>query len=177
MRRGDDMTMTNFRIMRKIEIDAAHRIPDHGSMCRYIHGHRYVIEAHCVGPLVPVGEQKGMVLDFKFLKEGLIRYIHDPCDHGAILFYNDPILATLLVPDFVMEVGVDHQSYERFNSGLKLYLINCVPTAENLARHWYNRMCSFVKERSEGGAFLENIRVYETPNCYADFPIGEEGSI
>ena len=57
-------------IRRRIEIDAGHRVPHHASKCCNLHGHRYVIEALCNGPLAEAGEQTGMVLDFGFLKEG-----------------------------------------------------------------------------------------------------------
>ena len=32
------------RITRRLEFDAGHRIPDHASQCRHLHGHRYAIE-------------------------------------------------------------------------------------------------------------------------------------
>ena len=30
-------------ITRKLEFDAGHRIPDHNSQCRNLHGHRYTL--------------------------------------------------------------------------------------------------------------------------------------
>ena len=32
------------RITRRLEFDAGHRIPDHASQCRHLHGHRYALE-------------------------------------------------------------------------------------------------------------------------------------
>ncbi|MHB8760606.1 MAG: 6-pyruvoyl trahydropterin synthase family protein, partial [Thiobacillus sp.] len=31
-------------ITRRLEFDAGHRIPNHGSQCRHLHGHRYALE-------------------------------------------------------------------------------------------------------------------------------------
>lgn len=168
--------MSKFTIMKFIEIDAAHRVPEHGSKCRALHGHRYKIEAHCSGQLAEEGEQDGMLLDFSFVKEGMIRFIHDPCDHGLILRYNDALLAGLIGPsrtaEILREFKEGRTTWEEFawNEGLKLYLMRDVPTAEQLARHWHGRLEQFVKDRSEGRAQLSKIRVHETPTCWADYP-------
>lgn len=163
-------------IMKFIEIDAAHRVPEHGSQCRALHGHRYKVEAHCIGTLAPEGEQGGMLLDFKFLKEGLIRFVHDPCDHGLILRFDDPMLTGLIGPSSFDEVqkqfkdGRSSWEETRWHEGLKLCLIRDVPTAENLARFWFNRLEQFVKDRSDDRAVLKCIRAWETLTCYADYP-------
>ncbi len=138
-------------IMRKIEIDAGHRIPDHASKCKNLHGHRYVIEATCRGPLFDAGEQRGMVIDFGFLKALMVEHIDGPCDHGTILYQGDELVAAW-------------QSW--FG---KVYIIDTIPTAENLARHWFELLAPEVVARTDGAATLVNIRVWETPNCYADF--------
>jgi len=168
--------MKNFTIMRQLEIDAAHRVPEHGSKCRALHGHRYKIEAHCRGELAQEGEQGGMLLDFSFLKEGLIMHIHDPCDHGLILRFDDALLTGLIGPTRFKDIQLQFQdgikTWEEYswNEGLKLYLIRTVPTAENLAQHWYERLQQFVKDRSDGRATLAKLRVHETPNCWAEYP-------
>ena len=177
-----------FSIMRKIEVDAGHRIPDHKSKCRNVHGHRYVIEATCVGPLFQTGEQTGMVLDFGFLKEEMVRKIDGPCDHGLMLSVHDPILEWVLGKDApspdviahrIKEIGYwgvgnehwsDTQTWQFSNVG-KLYIMEDVPTAENLARLWYEQLAPRVQERSNMVATLKKIRVHETPNCYADYEV------
>ena len=60
-------------ITREIGIDMAHRVTHHGSKCKNIHGHRYTIHAMVKGPLFESGEQQGMVLDFGFLKEEMMK--------------------------------------------------------------------------------------------------------
>ena len=79
-------------ITREIGIDMAHRVTHHGSKCKNIHGHRYTIHAMVKGPLFESGEQQGMVLDFGFLKEEMMKQIDVPCDHGTTLWIDDPIL-------------------------------------------------------------------------------------
>ena len=65
--------MSLYTVARQIGIDAGHRIQTHGSKCRHLHGHRYLIEAVCeAGHLHQGGEQTDMVLDFGFLKEEMM---------------------------------------------------------------------------------------------------------
>ena len=49
-------------ITRKLEFDAGHRIPDHTSQCRNLHGHRYTVEItlkHYAHLLDEEAEEKG----------------------------------------------------------------------------------------------------------------------
>lgn len=157
-----------FTISRRIEIDAAHRVPDHGSKCFAIHGHRYVVEAVAQGPLHPTGEQKGMVMDFGFLKEIMVSVIHDQCDHGLILWEDDKEVLERLDPPT--------RHVDPLPRWLKLVTMRDVPTAENLARYWFNRLeaelCGWLYRHdliTTAGrtVFLKELRVHETPNCVA----------
>ncbi len=173
-----------FAIRRKIEIDAAHRVPDHKSKCFNIHGHRYVIEATCSGHLVVSGEQKGMVMDFSFLKSCMMQAIHNPCDHGAIFWREDPMLLKIFRSyDEGYEVKLtDSQgipvlgSYFLVDGGWKLRVISDVPTAENLARLWYDEVQREINgwfnihAPDENIPILDEVRVHETPNCVAWYP-------
>jgi len=153
-----------FAITRRIEIDAAHRVPHHRSKCFNVHGHRYVIEAKCAGECIKKGEQTGMVMDFGFLKECMMNTIHRHCDHGIILWENDPLYQQLL------------DSAEGFTATgfWKIRVIDSVPTAENLARVWYNELCEeirrFFKDREDTAPVLMDVTVWETPNCKAIYP-------
>lgn len=159
-------------ISREIGIDAAHRVTWHNHKCKDLHGHRYRIEAWCAGPLATQGEQTGMVLDFGFLKDVMMAEIDAPCDHGLILWIGDPF-----TPDFrppvltgVSELHCDEYGYWAGHGHFgKLYLVPFVPTAENLARHWFERLEQPVKERSDGLADLVGVKVWETPNCWAAY--------
>lgn len=170
-------------ITREIGIDMAHRVTHHGSKCKNIHGHRYKIRAMVEGPLFKSGEQQGMVLDFGFLKDEMMEVIDRPCDHGTVLWIDDPILRMAITSE-VFELGVETlreqgfclvtESSEFFG---KLYIVPFVPTAENLAKHWYDRLAPRVKQRSEGKATLKIVKCWETPNCSATYFAADEGGI
>ena len=57
-------------ITRRLEFDAGHRIPDHQSQCRHLHGHRYVIEITLAGDVINTRGRpdNGMVMDFSEVK-------------------------------------------------------------------------------------------------------------
>lgn len=158
-------------ITTKIGIDMGHRVPDHGSKCANVHGHRYTIEATVSAQMLHThGEQSGMILDFGFLKEEMMHEIDRPCDHGLCLSTYDPLIPEVIKPRREWSSDDRHQGYlETSWQGGKLYLIKEAPTAEVLAAHWYMRLTSRIILRSEGHAQLERIRVWETPNNYADY--------
>lgn len=154
--------MDEFTIRRRIEIDAAHRVPDHASKCYHVHGHRYVINAIAKGKLHFTGEQKGMVTDFGFLKDVMVKHIHDRCDHGIIIWEGDSVLQQTL--------GVyPEQAPEDIPRHLKVEWLPYVPTAENLAKYWFDLMEGDVRSISVHRAKLVAVEVYETPNCMAVF--------
>lgn len=164
--------MSNHLITREIGIDAGHRVTYHGSKCRNLHGHRYVIQATCRGPLFSEGEQQGMVLDFGFLKDEMMQEIDIPCDHGMILWVEDPLMYEFV---YTEQLETIHNQIDRlgYSEGLskvgKLYLVPFVPTAENLAKHWFERLSPRVEKRTDGKAQLVNVKVFETPNCSAEY--------
>ena len=170
------MTTEQHLITREIGIDMGHRVTHHGSKCRNLHGHRYTVQATCKGPLIHSGEQQGMVLDFGFLKDEMMREIDGPCDHGMCLWVDDPFARSFMategdsksegiIRDAIKQLGFC-QMIGPFG---KLYLVPFVPTAENLARHWFERLAPRVVERSEGQAELVRISVGATPNCTAEY--------
>ena len=174
----------SFTITRRIGIDAGHRIATRGSKRRHLHGHRYTIEATCQAiTLRSSGEQTDMVLDFGFLKDEMLRHIDMPCDHGMILSIDDADMLSLFCP--AEEVFGSWQAALRSRVaanghvatgacrfGQKLYVIAPQPTAECLARHWFDVLAPAVRDRSEGHAELIEVRVEETPNCWATFGPG-----
>ncbi|MDR3519221.1 MAG: 6-carboxytetrahydropterin synthase [Azospirillaceae bacterium] len=172
-----------FEVTRQIAIDAGHRIPDHASKCRHLHGHRYVIEATCrsiSGELHASGEEAGMVLDFGFLKEEMMAVVDAPCDHGLILSLHDTEILALFAPESADATAWQRQlansvraqgfaETDETRLGQKLYVIAFPPTAECLARHWFERLGPCVAARSRGLAALVKVTVWETPNCSAEF--------
>jgi 6-pyruvoyltetrahydropterin/6-carboxytetrahydropterin synthase len=172
--------MSTFRVRRRIEIDAGHRIMTHGSKCRNLHGHRYVVEVECeASHLHDGGEQTDMVVDFGFLKDEMMRLIDAPCDHGFIAAAADVELLGLFAPQGGGEAWVEAVRAEvaakgaaltaDTSMGTKLYVVPFQPTAECLARHWFDLLKEPVRRRSDSCARLVAVRVWETPNCMAEY--------
>ena len=146
--------MATYTVSRRLEIDAGHRVMTHGSKCRHLHGHRFVVEAVCAadqGGLHREGEQSDMVIDFGFLAEALARLIEAPCDHGFIAGIDDRELLAMFAPgdcdfeawhararDTVARDGYHETSDTRLAT--KLYVMAAQPTAERLAAHWFARL-------------------------------------
>lgn len=171
-------------ITRRIEIDAGHRVPDHGSKCFNLHGHRYVIEAECTGPLATAGEQRGMVIDFGFLKKAMMECIHDLCDHRFIFAWWDGQCRRMFfgpkddaTNEFLLQENVRgsgggwafEYAPEPEEKKVLYYVTDFSPTAENLARHWFKLLQDPVTHLSHNRAQLTAVRVHETPNCVAEY--------
>jgi 6-pyruvoyltetrahydropterin/6-carboxytetrahydropterin synthase len=170
-----------YSISKYIEIDAAHRVTYHDSKCRNVHGHRYRVELHVCGEeLQKDGGQEGMLMDFSFMKDLLNEFVDANCDHGIILWNRDPLVLALCKDEQTEEDSQDafRQSESLINFGSyvkqgkfgKMYIVPFIPTAENLARHWYELLKDRVAMRSKGHAQIQRVRVYETPTSVCDYP-------
>ena len=141
-------------ITRRLEFDAGHRIPDHQSQCRHLHGHRYAIEITLSGQVInKAGDAaNGMVMDFSQVKDLAKRHLVDPWDHAFLAFAGDkPIV------DFLTSLP-----------GHKTVILDRVPTAENLARLAFELLDVVYRDTYGNHLQLEQVRLYETPNCWAD---------
>jgi 6-pyruvoyltetrahydropterin/6-carboxytetrahydropterin synthase len=141
-------------ITRKLEFDAGHRIPDHRSQCRNLHGHRYVLEITLQGELVETegAPDRGMVMDFADVKALAMEHLVNKWDHAFIVYARDEVVRSFL------EKMADH----------KTIVLDRIPTVENLAAEAF-RILSGVYDAHYGvNLKLKRIRLYETPNCWAD---------
>lgn len=141
-------------ITRRVEFDAGHRVPDHNSQCRNLHGHRYVLEATVTGEVrdEPGNPENGMITDFGALKEIMLTEIANKWDHAFLVYRNDQV-----VVDFLARIA-DH----------KTVILHVVPTAENLAALAARKIEAALQVKYGNGIILTNVRLYETPNCWAD---------
>ncbi len=183
------MAMGAHTITRHLEIDAGHRVMTHGSKCRHLHGHRYTIEATCtttIGDhLHQDGEQTDMVLDFGFLQEEMLHAIHAPCDHSFIVALADTELLSMLAPTDRLAASLWRQTLiaaiqaggfcatSTGRLGTRLYIVPFQPTAERLARHWFERLAPAVSRRSAGLSTLFSVAVWETPKSQASYMVRE----
>jgi 6-pyruvoyltetrahydropterin/6-carboxytetrahydropterin synthase len=141
-------------ITRRLEFDAGHRIPHHEGQCRHIHGHRYVIEVTVLGSVLEhhgYGDD-GMVLDFGDIKKITQEYIVDKWDHAFLVAKEDTSLVQFLS-------SID---------GHKTVIMNSIPTVENLAHTAFTILEPIFKTNFSGRLNLSRLRIYETPNCWAD---------
>lgn len=142
------------RITRKLEFDAGHRIPDHASQCRHLHGHRYTLEVTLTGAIIHVAGEaaNGMVMDFADVKHIAKTHVVDQWDHAFLVYRGDKIIV-----DFLASLP-EH----------KTVLLDVVPTAENLAELAFRTLDPLYRDSYGNQLRLERVRLYETPNCWAD---------
>lgn len=142
------------QITRRLEFDAGHRIPDHRSQCRHLHGHRYAIEITLGGEVIeaPGRPDNGMVMDFSEVKQIAMRHVVEAWDHAFLVYRGDSA-----VVDFLASMP-----------GHKTVVLDCVPTAENLARLAFEILGPLYTDTYGNHLHLEQVRIYETPNCWAD---------
>jgi 6-pyruvoyltetrahydropterin/6-carboxytetrahydropterin synthase len=147
------------QITRRLEFDAGHRIPDHKSQCRNLHGHRYAIEITLAGEITKTeGDSAcGMVMDFSDIKAIARTRLVDAWDHAFLVYRHDKA-----VVDFL----------ERLPNH-KTVVLDCVPTAENLAQVAFDLLAPAYRDHYGKCLRLYRIRLYETPNCWADALAGE----
>ncbi len=141
-------------ITRRLEFDAGHRIPDHKSQCRHMHGHRYAIEITLSGDVIDKqgDAANGMVMDFSQVKEIARSVLVDAWDHAFLVYAGDRA-----VIDFLATLP-----------GHKTVVLDCVPTAENLAQTAFNLLDPAYRDTYGNHLSLQRIRLFETPNCWAD---------
>ena len=135
--------MVNIICTRRIEFDAAHRVLEHESKCKNLHGHRYVIEAgFTAGEL----DKLGRVVDFSVIKQRLGDWINENWDHNTILFEKD------------QELG---KSINKI-TGQTIFYLPANPTAENMAIWIWETLLVWLPE-------LTFVRVWETDTSYAEY--------
>lgn len=142
------------QVTRRLEFDAGHRIPDHHSQCRHLHGHRYAIEITLAGEVIRSEGQtmNGMVMDFSEIKSLAQQHLVDAWDHAFLAFRGDAAVVTFLAT----------------LPGHKTVLLDAVPTAENLAAIAFAILDAAYLDHYGNHLRLERVRLYETPNCWAD---------
>jgi 6-pyruvoyltetrahydropterin/6-carboxytetrahydropterin synthase len=145
---------SNISITRRLEFDSGHRIPNHDGQCRHLHGHRYAIEITLTGEAAdhPGKADDGMVLDFGDIKRLANQYVVEPWDHAFLVAKEDEKLVAFLssLPNH------------------KTVIMEHVPTVENLANAAFAILQPVFNKAFDGRLELSAVRLYETPNCWAD---------
>jgi 6-pyruvoyltetrahydropterin/6-carboxytetrahydropterin synthase len=141
-------------ITRRLEFDAGHRIPNHNSQCKHLHGHRYAIEITLSGEVITAegASDQGMVMDFSDVKRIAMEQLVDAWDHAFLVYRGDRI-----VLDFLQSLP-----------GHKTVVLDAIPTAENLALIAFERLNGAYRDTYGNHLRLERVRIFETPNNWAE---------
>jgi len=99
----------------------------------------------------------GMVMDFSEVKAIATKNLIDVWDHAFLAWRRDE-----LVVRFLSSIP-----------GHKTVLMDVVPTAENLAIVAFRILEPLYRDRYRNHLELERVRLFETPNCWADAVRGE----
>ena len=127
--------------------DSAHFLKGYEGKCSNIHGHRWTVEVTVAAQeLEAEGQTRGMVVDFKTLKQALTE-LTDELDHKLII-EEDSLKAT--TKDVLL------------GEGFQMVELPFRPTAENLSEYFFDEM-----EEKDYQVIL--VKVYETPNNCAAF--------
>lgn len=142
------------QITTRLEFDAGHRIPSHKSQCRNLHGHRYAIEITLSGDIISREDasENGMVMDFSDVKSIAKTALVDVWDHAFLVYQHDKEVLNFL------NTLPNH----------KTVVFPTVPTAENMASEAFKILKSKYHDTYSNHLKLEKVRLYETPNNWAD---------
>ncbi len=142
------------QITTRLEFDAGHRIPCHKSQCKNLHGHRYAIEITLSGDIIKNenASENGMVMDFSDVKAIAKKVLVDVWDHAFLVYQND----------------VEVLNFLNSLPNHKTVVFPTVPTAENMAAEAFRILNSHYQDTYGNHLKLEKVRLYETPNNWAD---------
>ena len=137
-----------FSVTRELTFCYGHRLLNYDGKCRHLHGHngRAVITLSA-----PQLDDLGMVLDFAVLKRVVGGWIDETLDHKMLLHRDDPVLPLLRA------------------QGEPVHVIDCNPTAENIAR------LIFDYTTAKGFPVVE-VKLWETESCFATYT-GPRGQV
>jgi len=144
------------RIRRYVETDTGHRVPNHKSKCRHMHGHRYRFEAEIEGDVVDVEgvSEQGMLIDFGDVSTILKEHVHDEIDHAFVVYSKDEEAISAL-----KMLGDEHRTV----------IVDFIPTAENLAKWAYEQVEPYIKTAYGNTLQLVAMHVRETPKSWASW--------
>ena len=131
-------------ITKEIEIDMGHRIPNHKSVCKNLHGHRYKIK---VGIEVEVKTTKGksdegMIIDFGDIKKALMM-LDKKFDHRFMMYKKDPLAKIFK--------SLPNQ---------EIIFVDFIPTVENISKYFFNLLKPELKKSK---VKIKYIKLWETP--------------
>jgi len=149
------------KIGKLIQWDMGHRVLNHRSVCKGLHGHRYRAEFCVQGELIQKSgvSEEGMVLDFSDIKKIAQKYIVEELDHAFMVWEKDEELL----------------EFFKQSKGHKPVIVPFTPTAENIVSYIFHILENKFADIYKTGLHLQSIKLWETPTSYALYEAKIEG--
>ena len=143
------------KIGKIIQWDMGHRVLNHRSVCKGLHGHRYKAEICVEGDLVEKKDasEEGMVIDFADIKKTAQKFIQEELDHAFMVWEKD----------------IELLEFFKNSKGHKPVIVPFTPTAENVAAYIFNELKDKFTDVFKTGLHLQSVKLWETPSSYALF--------
>ena len=143
------------KIVKIIQWDMGHRVMNHRSVCRGLHGHRYKAEICVEGDIVNEtgASEEGMVVDFADIKRIANSFIHDKLDHAFMVWEKD----------------IELLNFFENSEGHKPVIVPFTSTAENVAAYIFNELDGQFNDAFGTGLRLHSVKLWETPTSCAIF--------
>lgn len=131
------------------DISCGHRVHQHESKCKHLHGHNYRIHFVCEAERL---DSVGRVIDFSDIKSRLCMWVENEWDHKFLMWGEDPLLQVThrLLMESIVQVP--------FN-----------PTAENMAQFLVEVVGP--AQLMGTGIKLVQVRIEETRKCSATYSV------
>ena len=141
------------KIGKVIQWDMGHRVLNHRSVCKGLHGHIYKAEICVEGDLVEKKDasEEGMVIDFADIKEIAQKFIQEELDHAFMVWEKD----------------IELLEFFKNSKGHKPVIVSFTPTAENVAAYIFNELKDKFTDVFKTGLYLQSVKLWETPSSYA----------
>lgn len=139
--------------------DMAHMLEGHLGLCKNVHGHTYKMHVTVQSrdeenDVIVTGPSFGMVCDFKDLKNIVMEHIVDPLDHAFMYNINS------------VDAVEKKIAYVLVEAGRKTVPVYYRPTAENMAKNFYEQLDKLFEEQPFK---LVEVSLWETPTSFATY--------
>ena len=141
------------KIGKVIQWDMGHRVLNHRSVCKGLHGHRYKAEICVEGDLVETKDasEEGMVIDFADIKKTAQKFVQEELDHAFMVWEKD----------------IELLEFFKKSKGHKPVIVPFTPTAENVAAYIFNQLKDKFTDVFKTGLHLQSVKLWETASSYA----------
>jgi 6-pyruvoyltetrahydropterin/6-carboxytetrahydropterin synthase len=146
--------MNKIRLTKRFDFEAAHSLTGYDGVCRYIHGHSYVLYVTVTGiPSTDKTDPKlGMVMDFGIIKQIIKENITDRFDHCIMLRKDSPL------------------SYEIKNEYHRVELFDFQPTCENILLYFVE----ILTDKLPDTVLLHSLKLSETNSSFAEWYLSDQ---